>query len=188
MKHYIPDYPRPQMVRPGWQNLNGIWDFAFDDENLGMEQKWFQGVPQGRKIQVPFTYETPASGIGEETFHPRVWYSRTIQVEKETLEEKRLMLHFEGCDYETQVWVNGVHMGSHIGGYARFSFDITPAARPGENLIAVMAADSNDPRQPRGKQRWQKENFGCWYVQTTGIWKTVWLEEGSPRSLFRGSN
>lgn len=175
------------MVRPGWQNLNGIWDFAFDDENLGMEQKWFQGVPQGRKIQVPFTYETPASGIGEETFHPRVWYSRTIQVEKETLEEKRLMLHFEGCDYETQVWVNGVHMGSHIGGYARFSFDITPAARPGENLIAVMAADSNDPRQPR------ENNAGKRKISAAGMskppasgrlcgWKRL------PRSLFRGSN
>ena len=75
------------------------------------------------------------------------------------------------------MWVNGELAGSHKGGYARFTFDVTELLIRGENRITVMAEDSYEIRQPRGKQRWRKENFGCWYVQTTGIWKTVWLEE-----------
>ena len=176
MKSYIPDYPRPQLVRSSWENLNGSWNFAFDDEKQGLNKGWNQGVPAEKTIQVPFAYETKASGIGDETIHSQVWYSRTVEVKEESLSGRRILFHFEGCDYRTTVWVNGQQTGTHVGGYARFSFDVTHLLHVGENVIAVLAEDSEDTRQPRGKQRWKGENFGCWYVQTTGIWKTVWME------------
>ena len=175
MYQYQKDYPRPQLVRENWKNLNGEWNFAFDDGREGIKNKWQKAFPQGEKIQVPFTYETEKSGIGRQERHSRVWYERTLSLEKE--EEKRYLLHFEGCDFYTKVWVNGELAGSHRGGYARFTFDVTELLNRGENRITVMAEDSYEIRQPRGKQRWRRENFGCWYVQTTGIWKTVWLEE-----------
>ncbi len=176
MKSYIPDYPRPQLVREAWENLNGTWRFAFDDDKTGLKKGYMDNLPGDKTITVPFTYETKLSGIGDETMHECVWYSRTFSVDEKKLTDGRLMLHFEGCDYITDVWVNGIHMGSHTGGYARFSFDISHAAIPGENTVTVMARDSFDNRQPRGKQRWTSQSYGCWYVQTTGIWKPVWLE------------
>lgn len=175
-KCYIKDYPRPQFVRNDWENLNGAWDFSFDDEKVGEADRWFASFPAQKEIQVPFTYETKMSGIGDETCHEAVWYHRTVSVSAETLQEKKTILHFEGSDYVTKVWVNGNYVGSHTGGYARFSFDITKELHAGENDIVVKAEDSFDTQQPRGKQRWEPENFGCWYVQTTGIWKTVWME------------
>lgn len=80
MKSYQPDYPRPQLARSNWENLNGYWQFAFDDQGVGLEQGWANGVPGTQKILVPFTYETKASGIGDESVHTRVWYSRTVQL------------------------------------------------------------------------------------------------------------
>ncbi|MDR2536376.1 MAG: glycoside hydrolase family 2, partial [Treponema sp.] len=88
----------------------------------------------------------------------------------------RILLHFEGSDYRTEVWVNGTYTGCHEGGYSRFSFDITDLVQPSENTLTVRVWDSCSLSQSRGKQRWIDHNFGCWYVQTTGIWKTVWLE------------
>ena len=176
MKHYVKDYPRPQMIRSGWENLNGTWEFAFDDDNCGEAAGWHNGFEKQKDILVPFTYETKASGIGDESVHETVWYCRSFEVAAGALSGKRLMLHFEGSDYHTKVWVNGVFVGEHTGGYARFSFDVTNAAKEGTNSIVVKVEDSLDPHQLRGKQRWIPENFGCWYVQTTGIWKTVWLE------------
>lgn len=175
MKCYQKDYPRPQLVRKNWMNLNGEWDFAFDEKNLGEKEKWQEQFPDQHKIQVPFTYETPASGIGRQERCDRVWYRKKICISKQ--QAKRYLLHFEGCDFETRVWVNGQFSGSHKGGYSRFSFDVTELLHDGENEICVSAQDSFDTRQPRGKQRWRKENFACWYVQATGIWKTVWMEE-----------
>jgi beta-galactosidase/beta-glucuronidase len=176
MKCYQPDYPRPQFVRGNgsWENLNGPWNFAFDDAGEGLNKAWFKAFPQGGTIRVPFTCETRASGIGDERRHEAVWYNRTVNIKKE--EGKKVFLHFEGCDYRTTLWVNGSCAGTHEGAYARFSFDITPLVNPGKNEITVMAEDSFDTAQPRGKQRWKNESFGCWYVQTTGIWKTVWIE------------
>lgn len=173
---YRPDYPRPQLVRDTWDNLNRPWDFAFDDDDRGEREHWEQGLPSSQIIQVPFSYETEKSGVGDTTFHPVVWYSRTIQVPEETLRGNRVVLHLEGCDDEARVWVNGTFAGSHRGGYTRFSLDVTAWVKPGENRITVRASDSMDPAQMRGKQRWVPESFTCWYVQTTGIWKTVWLE------------
>ena len=105
-----------------------------------------------------------------------MWYERTFRITDQQDAHKRLLLHFKGSDFETTVWVNGKEVGNHKGGYERFSFDITEQSVNGENRLSVCVKDSLDREQPRGKQRWMKENYACWYVQTTGIWKTVWLE------------
>lgn len=176
MRSYIKDYPRPQFVRKSWRSLNGAWDFSFDDENRGESERWYRSFPKARRIEVPFAYETERSGIHDETVHGNVWYRRAFSVGKGELDGKDLMLRFEGSDYRTKVWVNGQYAGCHTGGYTRFSFRITDLVSPGGNEIVVKAEDSLEEQQPRGKQRWRRQNFGCWYVQTTGIWKTVWLE------------
>lgn len=176
MKHYVKDYPRPQFVRDNWENLNGGWDFRFDDGNVGEREKWYEGFEKEYEIRVPFTYETKLSGIKEEGRHDYIWYGRKIQVDGDRLEKEKLVIHFEGSDFATTLWVNGQMAGSHRGGYARFSFDITSLVHNGENRLVVKVEDSFDMQQPRGKQRWCSESFQCWYVQTTGIWKTVWTE------------
>lgn len=176
MKCYIKDYPRPQFVRGCWENLNGQWDFRFDDENIGEKEKWYCGFDPQQKITVPYAYESPASGIGDVSKHENVWYSRTITACAEKLQGNRYILHFEGCDYITKVWLNGQFVGSHQGGYTRFSFDLTDLLQEGENLLVVKAEDSYDMQQTRGKQRWTDESYLCFYFPTTGIWKTVWSE------------
>ena len=169
------DYPRPQLMRSAWQNLNGEWDFAFDEENRGVRENWQNGIPKKKKIQVPFSYETRASGIGDPAQHEVVWYQRNFSFAKK--EGKRTLLHFEGADFQTEVWVNGKAAGKHTGAYSRFSFDVTALLQEGENSLVVRCQDSMSVEIPRGKQRWMRENYACWYVQTTGIWKTVWMEE-----------
>ena len=176
MKCYIKDYPRPQFVRKDWENLNGMWDFKFDDKNVGEKEKWYKSFESNMQIQVPFTYETKLSGIQDESRHDHIWYHKLIQVDGEKLKTNKYIIHFEGSDFITKLWVNGQYAGSHGGGYARFSFDITNLVKDGENELTVKVEDSFDIQQPRGKQRWSDENFRCWYVQTTGIWKTVWTE------------
>lgn len=176
MRCYCKDYPRTQFVRKNWTNLNGEWKFRFDDDDQGEQENWNQGFESERNILVPFTYETKMSGIGDEKRHDHIWYERTIEIDGNKLGNNRYMLHFEGSDYLTKVWVNGQYAGNHQGAYERFSFDISNLVKDGENRIVVKAEDSFDAQQPRGKQKWLDENFGCWYVQTTGIWKTVWSE------------
>ncbi len=168
-------YPRPQLERSNWTNLNGEWNFAFDDNKKGEVEQWYTTFPNDKKIIVPFTYETKSSGIEDQSHHSVVWYNRKITVNKK--DNTRTILNFEGVDYETKVWVNGKVVGSHTGGYAAFSFDIAEYLVEGENDITIKVEDSISCIQPRGKQRWEKDNFGCWYVQTTGIWKSVWMEE-----------
>ncbi len=172
MKHtkcYIKEYPRPQFVRPDWVNLNGEWKFGFGEEvegSLGLQGE----LP--RVIRVPFSYETELSGINCQEQHSVVWYARKIQGKA----GKRSILHFEGADHDTEVYVNGKYVGSHSGAYSRFSFDVTDYLADGEGLLVVKCTDENHPMQVLGKQRWMKESFLCWYVQTTGIYKTVWME------------
>lgn len=175
MKCYKKDYPRPQFVRDQWVNLNGRWEFGFDDDNVGEKERWFHEFPEMKKINVPFAYETNLSGIEDETVHHYVWYHTKFEI-PEPSQKQKLMLHFEGSDFVTKVWVNGEYAGEHKGGYSRFSFEISNLLKKGKNTLTVKVEDSLDPRQPRGKQRWMPENFGCWYIQTTGIWKTVWME------------
>ncbi|GGE26166.1 beta-glucuronidase [Pullulanibacillus camelliae] len=169
-------HPTPQFARSEWLNLNGEWDFAFDDQNRGEQEHWYVQQNFDKKIKVPFTYETKASGIGEQTFHPYIWYRRSFAIPSH-LSDQRAILHFNASDYITKVWVDGTFVGQHQGGYTRFSFDITAALTQAvEHELVVKIEDSNSCAQPRGKQRWMAENFGCWYVQTTGIWQTVWME------------
>ncbi|GLX66046.1 glycoside hydrolase family 2 protein [Paenibacillus glycanilyticus] len=178
-KMYIKNYPRPQFVREQWVDLNGEWNFAFDDANAG-EASLPSAFVSERTIKVPFTYETEASGIGDESHHPYVWYNRTLDIPAD-VEGSKVLLHFQAVDYEAKVWVNGTYVGSHQGGYAAFKFDITPyIAFGGENQLTVKVEDSQDATQPRGKQRWVKDNFECFYVQTTGIWQSVWMEFVAP--------
>ena len=151
LKNYIPDYPRPQMIRTDWENLNGAWDFAFDDAAEGEKNGWQDGFAPQHTIEVPFTYETKRSGVGIEAPHNDVWYARTVTVKPH---DGRVLLHFEGSDWHTRVFVNGRFAGEHRGGYARFSFDITDLVHTGENRLAVHVSDSLSRSQPRGKQRW----------------------------------
>lgn len=170
------EYPRPQYKRNDWTNLNGKWRFTFDDLNRGERERWFEKPNFTDEINVPFTYETIASGIADENFHPNIWYYRTFNIES-TKKDKKAILRFQASDYVTKVWINGEFIGEHIGGNASFSFDITNSLNhENENRIVVKVEDSFSTSQPRGKQRWIKDNFECWYVQTTGIWQTVWLE------------
>lgn len=175
MNCYIKDYPRPQFVRDSFQLLNGWWDFSFDDEDQGISQGYFNNYPATSKILVPFTYESAQSGIGDEKTHSSIWYHRQISISETELQEL-VYLHFEGSDFETFLWVNGTFIGSHRGGYERFTMDITSALLCGENDITIQVKDSFEIGNPRGKQRWRDESFGCWYTQSTGIWKSVWLE------------
>lgn len=176
MKCYIKDYPRPQFVRKEWENLNGEWNFIFDDNDEGENKKYFINFPETNKINVPFTYETKLSGIEDESVHYIVWYNKKISISKEQIESKKTILNFEGSDYITKVWINGNYVGINQGGYSRFSFDIEKYVKEGENDITVRVEDALSKNQPRGKQRYKKESWKCWYIQTTGIWKTVWLE------------
>lgn len=172
----LTEYPRPQFVRDNWLNLNGEWNFSFDDKNLGEKEEWFKKFNSEIKIIVPYTYETKMSTIEDESHHSTVWYNKELEIHAN---DKRKLLHFEGSDYKTKVWVNSHYIGEHKGGYAAFKFDITDYICSGRNVITVKVEDQKDCLQPRGKQRWTNENFGCWYVQTTGIWKSVWIEEVS---------
>ncbi len=176
VKCYQKNYPRPQFVREQWKNLNGPWDFAFDDKNVGEAEKWYEDFRGDRIIQVPFVYQTKASGIDDRSCHNNIWYGRTVYIGEEELEGKLYLLHFEGSDYLTKVWINGCFAGVHRGAYARFSFDLTKLVHPGENDLVVKVEDSADMQQPRGKQRWVDQPYECYYLETTGIWKTVWTE------------
>lgn len=166
---YIPGYPRPQFVRKDWQDLCGEWSFAFGEE-VTKEQALRGDLPG--TIVVPFSCETKCSGVFDEAPHMRVWYARTI----DSKPGKRALLHFEGADYTTEVYVNGKYVGRHDGAYSRFTFDITEQLKKGKNLLVVCCIDENHPMQMRGKQRWMQESYGCWYIQTTGIYKAVWME------------
>lgn len=184
-KFYQLNYPRPQFARSQWLDLNGEWDFCFDDKKAGDAERWMEHFPDGLQINVPFTYETRASGIGDETFHPQIWYRRKLILSPEA-EGKHTILHFEGVDYKAVCWVNGRFAGEHEGAYARFSFDITGLLiQNGENEIVLKAEDSDSCLQPRGKQRWAGRNHDSFYVQTTGIWKSVWLEHVHETRLDR---
>ncbi|GAF19523.1 beta-galactosidase [Bacillus sp. JCM 19046] len=176
MKQIDKSYPRPKFVRTNWLNLNGTWNFAWDDQNEGLANGWHHQPSFNRQIKVPFSYETKASGINEPTFHPVVWYERSIIIPNEE-KGKRVLLHFQASDYTTTAWLNGQSVGTHHGGNTAFSFDITAhVTDEKQQQLVVRVEDSMSTEQPRGKQRWISENFGCWYVQTTGIWQTVWLE------------
>ena len=166
----LPEYPRAQLVRNSWQNLNGQWDYAILPKGTAPE-----GAFQG-KITVPFAVESLLSGV-QKTVGPdqELWYERQLELSLNRT-NKRVLLHFGAVDWEAEVWVNGIRAGSHQGGFDGFSIDISDLLIKGEKqTIRVRVWDPSDAGpQPRGKQ--VQNPKGIWYTPVTGIWQTVWLE------------
>ena len=168
----LPEYPRPQMERPQWKNLNGLWNYAIADAGAAYQK------PDG-KILVPFAVESALSGVGRKLgARQRLWYERGFSIPEEW-RGKRVLLHFGAVDYRCKIFVNDVAVAEHEGGYDPFSADITDALKDGENRLKVCVADpTDDPAgcclQPRGKQSLNPP----WYMYSavSGIWQTVWLE------------
>jgi beta-galactosidase/beta-glucuronidase len=180
-----PEYPRPDFERSEWLNLNGEWDFEFDDNNVGEKNKWYMGSEFSKRILVPFCYQSPLSGLGDKTIHDYVWYKRNFDLPANFI-DKQVILNFGAVDYYAKVWVNGYFVGAHKGGYTPFKFDITNFAKEKDNTIVVKVEDnSRNESQLRGKQTWTEENFGCWYTRVTGIWQTVWLQAVSELNIER---
>ncbi|MCS7463856.1 glycoside hydrolase family 2 [Paenibacillus doosanensis] len=172
-----PEYPRPQLVREQWLNLNGTWEFEFDDDRIGDAEQWGSGTRAfTQAIQVPFAYQSALSGIGETGFHDLVWYRRSLAIPADW-SGQTILLHFGAVDYEATVWVNGRQVAFHQGGHTPFQADITSALKPGDNVLVVRAEDfSRDVTLPRGKQFWKEDSASIFYTRTTGIWQTVWIE------------
>jgi beta-galactosidase/beta-glucuronidase len=170
-----PEYPRPQFVRPEWKNLNGEWEFSFDDEERGLEEGWQDGRALPGRIVVPFPYQSELSGVGDKSIHECVWYARSFRVEDEW-KGRDLLLNFGAVDYRTTVWVNGHEVGHNQGGHVPFTFDIAPYVRDGENRLTLRVVDRQDPHQPRGKQSSTGLPHDIDYYCTTGVWQTVWIE------------
>ncbi len=176
----LPEYPRPQMVRENWINLNGLWDYAVVSLATNTPNA-YQG-----KILVPFPIESALSGVGKKVGKDnRLWYRRTVKVPA-AMRKGKLLLHFGAVDWQCEVFVNGSSAGKHEGGYDPFSFDITRLIKgSGEQEIIVAVSDpTDDGPQPRGKQVNQPNSI--WYTPVTGIWQTVWLES-VPQTYIRST-
>ncbi|MEI8281218.1 MAG: sugar-binding domain-containing protein [Armatimonadota bacterium] len=170
----LPEYPRPSLVRSRWQNLNGLWDFAAKVSETEQGK-----LP--RKILVPFAPESSLSGIGYQVQPSDILiYSREFAVPK-TWDNDQVMLHFDAVDWSCKVYINDRFVGSHQGGYDRFSFNIRPFLnKVGIQKVRVEAMDpGNTGGQPNGKQ--VLKPGGIWYTGTSGIWQTVWMEPVSDR-------
>ena len=174
-----PEYPRPQMTRDQWQNLNGLWDYAITPSTVDSRPAAWEG-----QILVPFAIESALSGV-KKAVQPdqTLWYRRTFPASG-NLDGQRLLLHFNAVGWECAVFVNGTFCGRHQGGYDPFYFDITGALVPqGDQELVVAVWDPSDKGyQPRGKQILEPQ--GIWYTAVTGIWQSVWLEP-VPRAHIR---
>jgi beta-galactosidase/beta-glucuronidase len=166
----LPAYPRPQMVRGDWINLNGLWSYSITPASASGP-----GEAEGN-ILVPFAVESALSGVGRRVGKDSLlWYATTFALPK-SYKGKNILLHFGAVDWQCEVTVNDITIGSHQGGYDPFSFDITSAVQKGttHTLVVKVWDPSDDGPQPRGKQ--VKKPEGIWYTPVTGIWQTVWLE------------
>ena len=165
----LPEYPRPMMVRPEWKNLNGLWQYAVTPKGEKCPEK-FEG-----DILVPFCIESALSGVQKEVGPDNaLWYQKTFAVPS-NWKSGRILLHFGAVDWMTDVWVNGIKVGSHTGGYTPFTFDITQALQGKQNTMVVRVWDpTNSSYIPHGKQVIKPR--GIFYTSVTGIWQTVWLE------------
>ncbi|HZU36548.1 MAG TPA: beta-galactosidase, partial [Gemmataceae bacterium] len=164
-----PEYPRPQMTRPEWQNLNGIWQFA----QAGKEDMPPLGKNLDGQILVPFPVESALSGVMKP--YQRVWYRRLFDLKKDWAGQ-HVLLHFGAVNWEANVWLNGKKLGTHRGGYDGFSFDITDVLKKDglQELVLSVWNPIDEGQQPRGKQ--VRKPHGIMYTASTGIWQTVWLE------------
>ena len=177
-------HPRPQLIRPDrWWSLDGPWSFGFDDADAGLRERWYRPGAPGldREIRVPFPPESTASGIGDHGDHAALWYRRVFAVPA-GLGADRLLLHLGAVDHAADVWVDGQHACRHEGGQTPFGVDVTDLLDPevpadGHVLVVRATDDRTDVEQPRGKQDWQPEQHVIWYHRTSGIWRTVWLEQ-----------
>lgn len=166
----LPEYPRPQLVRGEWINLNGLWDYAIKPANEEMPEI-FDG-----KILVPFAVESALSGVGKSVGEDdALWYSREFKLPKEW-KNSRIRLNFGAVDWKAEVYVDDKFVGEHKGGYAPFAFDITDSlSKKKTHKLVVKVTDGTDSAfQPRGKQ--VANPNGIWYTAVTGIWQTVWME------------
>jgi hypothetical protein len=177
-----PEYPRPQMVRDQWTNLNGLWDYALVGQASALANKVGQASSLPKiwdgQILVPFPIESALSGVMKRVgADQHLLYHRTFKA-PQLKDGRRLLLHFGAVDWQCTVSVNGKQVGQHTGGYDPFTFDITDAldkSKSEQELIVAVDDPSDANWQPRGKQ--VREPKGIWYTPTTGIWQTVWLEE-----------
>ena len=165
----LPEYPRPQLAREQWINLNGLWNFTIVEKNSNKPET-FDG-----NILVPYPVESALSGVQERVGENReLWYKRSFTVPA-AWKDKNIVLNFGAVDWQADVWINDIKVGSHKGGYTPFSFNITPFLVKGEQKLLVKAWDPSDKgNQPRGKQ--VENPHGIWYTPVTGIWQTVWIE------------
>ncbi len=164
----LPEYPRPQLARHGWMNLNGIWDYAINDSSRF--PKDFDG-----QIVVPFSPEAPLSGVNRQLKSGEyLWYRRAVAIPGE-FSGKRIILHFGAVDQTAAVWVNSAQVANHTGGYLPFEADVTDAIENGYMLLTVRVSDDTDKGgHTRGKQKTKRG--GIWYTPQSGIWQTVWIE------------
>ena len=170
-----PEYPRPQLERQGnWKNLNGLWKYTIVDKDVSEIPAQWDG-----DILVPFAVESALSGVGKEVGKDKaLWYQNEIEVPK-SMRKGRVLIHFGAVDWQSDLYVNGQHIGRHEGGFNPFSFDITDAlSKSGKQTLALRVWDpTSDGPQPRGKQI--NNPHGIWYTPVTGIWQTVWMESVS---------
>ena len=174
--HPLPEYPRPQMVRDNWLNLNGPWDYAITDS--GVRPAAWDGT-----ITVPYSPETALSGVGRRLKRGEyLWYRRDIELPK-PFRGKRVLLHFGAVDQDCTLWVNGAFACTHNGGYLPFTAEITEAAHTGKLSLLLRVTDETDAgEKTRGKQKTRRG--GIWYTPQSGIWQTVWME-AVPASYIR---
>lgn len=173
------EYPRPQFERTEWKNLNGLWDYAILKTNQ-IQPKRYQG-----KILVPFSFESALSGVGKKIKpEDKMWYRKNFELPK-NWSGKDVVIHFEAVDYKSAIWVNDIFVGSHKGGFDRFSFNITPYLKPNgiQKIVLAVEDATNFSSQPRGKQ--QINPSGIYYTPVSGIWQTVWLEALSPEAYLQ---
>lgn len=190
-KESIPrgEYPRPDAKRDNWICLNGMWDFEFDPKNEGLKDKWYLGSDLGNEILVPFVFQSRASGIDSQALVETVWYARELELEVESKASREILLNFGGVDYETDVFIDGIHACHHEGGCTPFTVPLSGFLDGNGREMHRLVLRVKDPPFsgdiPRGKQTTEMKMSGARYERCTGIWQSVWLEQVNDAYLDR---